>query len=503
MVIIQLVRITTLQINYFPSLKDPFSLMENQKTKIINRLILQIIRNDIIPGVSFAYFYQNRSYQQAYGLRNTNTRQPMTPSTIFNIESISKFISATAMLIGIDNHEFDFSTRLDNHLQLSDPWVANVLEFQDVLSHRSGLPEFASERRMCLNYPQKEIIQSFADYRITDFRNSFKYQNILYNYAQQAVSKKQREYIERLFDYACMSETTMGVESLEREENSAHPSSRNSNNEWIANPFPDELPQEPGASGINSNVIDLINFGKYHLNRGVIRSVEKDNSSIYLNSINPTLFDRMYEIRSKSNDIFVGDYYGFGVGINLKPHTKFYNHAGDYELGYDHNIIVDPDNNLIIVVLTNALTGIAWAFSNFIRNILLNISEGEALKIFEREFGAFGRSIKSSIQKCNPSLIIPWHESLIKNMIGTYNNLDLGSIVITSIKDEIFIIIGKTDESLLLNKDHYWETTIYNESFRIDQQVFIVPSGSFDGMIIGLAVNIFNGTYMYEKIHKR
>lgn len=86
-----------------------------------------------------------------YGLRNSVTRDPITPQSIFEAYSLTKLLVAYRALNLCRNGVLDLDRPLDDYLET--PYVGNdrragLITARTVLSHTSGLPDDETERRI-------------------------------------------------------------------------------------------------------------------------------------------------------------------------------------------------------------------------------------------------------------------------------------------------------------------------------------------------------------------
>ncbi|HRI79811.1 MAG TPA: serine hydrolase domain-containing protein, partial [Cyclobacteriaceae bacterium] len=77
-------------------------------------------------------------YQKAFGISNINTQIPVNNSTIFQMASISKTFTATALLIACEKHNIDINAPIGNIVKELPPRLSKVTIHQ-LLSHNSGI----------------------------------------------------------------------------------------------------------------------------------------------------------------------------------------------------------------------------------------------------------------------------------------------------------------------------------------------------------------------------
>jgi CubicO group peptidase (beta-lactamase class C family) len=112
--------------------------------KKLETIIPQLLQEYSVPGLSIAIIENGKiGWSQGFGVRDTATRKPVTPETIFESASLSKptFAYAVLKLVGING--FTLDTPLTEYL--SEPFIPDEPRLQSItarmiLSHTSGLP---------------------------------------------------------------------------------------------------------------------------------------------------------------------------------------------------------------------------------------------------------------------------------------------------------------------------------------------------------------------------
>lgn len=125
---------------------------KEKKEQIIQRLdtlIPQLMKEGDVPGLSIALI-QNAEvvWHHGYGLRNSQTKEPVTDNTMFEAASLSKFVFSYAVLKLVDSGKFDLDTPLNKYLpgnyDVGDDPRINQITARHVLSHTTGFPNWRS-----------------------------------------------------------------------------------------------------------------------------------------------------------------------------------------------------------------------------------------------------------------------------------------------------------------------------------------------------------------------
>jgi CubicO group peptidase (beta-lactamase class C family) len=107
-----------------------------------------------IPGLALAVAREGRAIKESgYGLANVELEVPVTPVTVFEIGSISKQITATAIMMLAEEGKVSLNDRISKYIAES-PQSWRSATVRHLLTHTSGhrnyngLPGFALSERL-------------------------------------------------------------------------------------------------------------------------------------------------------------------------------------------------------------------------------------------------------------------------------------------------------------------------------------------------------------------
>lgn len=317
-----------------------------------HNLITKVMAQERIPGLAIAIIDENKIiWTEGFGYTDFNKERPVTPETIFSIQSMSKTITATAEMIAVQDGLIDLdkpiSTYLPNFTVNSrfDEKPQEKITIRHLLSHTAG---FAFDAPVGNNiYPEtpsfEAHIRSVSDTWLRyPVNQRYCYSNIgidLAGYILQVKSGKNfPDYVkEKLLDPIEMKTSTFDIDIIKKNQNRAIGHST------YSTAVPLEIPMIP-SGGFYSNVLDLSKFVQFHLNQGKI-----NNKSI----LSTKLLEEMYTIPYPVN----GQYEGYALGIvkvwNDKLNAFYYNHSGG-GFGFLANIVWYPDYGTGLIILTNS-----------------------------------------------------------------------------------------------------------------------------------------------------
>lgn len=205
---------------------------------------------------------------KGYGMANYEHKVPNTSKTKFNIGSITKTITATAIMQLVEKNKISLEDTIDKYIQ-GYPQGSKI-HISDLLSQKSGIPDYEEfpefmDTTMRLYRTPDQIIESFKD-KPLEFEpgSKYKYSNsafILLGYViERATNGTYEDYVkENIFKPLEMNDTEVaGNKKLI--ENRAEGYSVN-NKEILNCDFLDNS-NEFGAGGIYSTVEDLYKWHK-------------------------------------------------------------------------------------------------------------------------------------------------------------------------------------------------------------------------------------------------
>ncbi|NJC09089.1 serine hydrolase domain-containing protein [Polymorphobacter fuscus] len=202
-------------------------------------------------------------FVRAYGETLAQSKDPVTPDTVFRWASLSKSI-ASAVVVGL---AAEGKLSLDAPLAtlgttLALPGGTRAITVADVLSHRLGLPHNAWDDRLEAGEDPRMLRASFATLKPEcPPATCYAYQNIAYDTATEVVERVTgRDYATvaraRLFVPLGMDHATIGRQGLESAASWARPHRHNK----VSTTVNDSYYRVPAAGGVNSSIRDLLRW---------------------------------------------------------------------------------------------------------------------------------------------------------------------------------------------------------------------------------------------------
>lgn len=311
-----------------------------------------------VPGMAVAIIQNDTVvYEKCFGVINVTSQVPVNADTRFQLASISKsFTTATiASMVGTGDLSWDDSAaKINPGLQFSDPWITEHVTIRDLLSHKTGLPEYAGDELLEFGYNRSDLIYKLRYLALTgEFRSSYAYSNLGITAAAETAAIKAgmpwEELIgERIFIPAGMTNSSAVFADFAEAENHADTYVvMNGVPEQTSVMFNDDV--NSPAGGVSSTLNDMIRYLTLQLNDGKIDGVQ---------IIDPAALSETH----KAQNIRLSDYvsieaYGLGWDVLSADGRVKIEHGGDLTSGVSTLITFYPEEGMGIVVLTNGFPG--------------------------------------------------------------------------------------------------------------------------------------------------
>lgn len=310
-----------------------------------------------IPGMAVGIVKDGELvFSKGYGVKDVETREPVTPETIFQIGSTSKAFTSFLLAQLIDRGEVNWKDRVVDHFpefRMYDPWVTSNFLIEDLMAQHSGLPPYSGDFMAFLNYSRDEIIQKMRFILPANtFRTDFAYQNNLFLVAGKIIENHSgltwEENIEKeIFAALGMDESSDTLEGYFETGNYATTYSRYNEEltriEFDGNSFKFAYIYGP-AGGINSNIVDMSKWLSLQMNKGVF------GDEVLLSRVQYDFLHRPATFAGSSDSRML--FYCQGWIYEQRRDYRVFWHNGE-TIGCKTMVAYLPDDDLGIVVLSN------------------------------------------------------------------------------------------------------------------------------------------------------
>jgi CubicO group peptidase (beta-lactamase class C family) len=433
----------------------------------IERLAQKQIQENALPGLAIAVVFQDKvRYAKGFGVRDVNTKVPVDADTVFQLASVSKSVGSTVVadLVGEGKITWDSKLSvLDPTFAMFDPWVTREITIRDMYAHRSGLPEHAGDLLEDLGFTRAEILHRLRyQHPESSFRSHYAYTNFgmteggiaaakAYGLAWEDASEQKlyrplgmASTSSRYADFVARTNKALGHVLVD--------------GKWVQKFKRDPDAQSP-AGGVSSSVNDVAKWMRLQLASGKFDGKQIVDEKALAETHQP-------QMRTGSNPFTrLPTFYGLGWNVSYDPEGRLrLNHSGAFDLGAATYVNLVPDEQLAMVVLTNAYpTGMAEALGTiFVDTALYGKPTQDWLVVFKQVFSnpaATGTVLGFDYSKSPGS---PSSASKNSAYLGRYTNDYFGDVSVVEKNGELAIVQDPRNKTLPMQ--HYDRDTFTYET---------------------------------------
>ncbi|QAA82468.1 serine hydrolase [Aequorivita sp. H23M31] len=439
----------------------------------IDSLVEKTMKTFDVPGMAVAVLKDGKIYHKnTYGIRSIKTKEKVNENTLFGVASNTKAFTTAALGQLVDKGKLNWDTKVTDIIpdfKLYDAYVTNEFTVRDLITHRSGLGLGAGDLMV---FPasntttKKEMIHNLRYLKpVSSFRSKYDYDNLLYIVAGEIVARVSGEdyddYIRKnFFEPLKMTRSKLSIPEIDADPNRIDGHAPvNGKLEITTNTFTQIATP---AAGIYASINDMSKWVQAQLDKG--KYGEKLKDSLFSEKVHREMWTPQTIVRSGKwpyNTHFTA--YGLGWFLSDIDGNFQVTHTGGL-LGIVSQVIMFPDLDLGIIILTNQQSGAAFtAISNSIKDSYFGIKGKDRVKEYnERRLEAESREdsivsqlekdiqaqIKSKVPKPNPT-----------DYVGTYKDPWFGEVIVSNQKDGLHFKSEKSSD--LTGKMTYYKGTTF------------------------------------------
>lgn len=215
-------------------------------------------------------------YAKGFGFKDVQTKEPVTPNTIFGCASVSKSFTSMAIAQLADKGELSVDDPVVKHIpgfKLKCVPDMSAVKMRHILSHTTGVPPM-KRRQDITDFGRHIEYLATADYELLgDPGQYFSYCNDTFLLNGLIIESKTGQVYRRymtshILDAVGMNRSTYNLEELEKMGEVSTPYIYNKKTDkHEAQPWPVLGTYEVGG-GVRSCVLDLMKYGQVYLNGG-------------------------------------------------------------------------------------------------------------------------------------------------------------------------------------------------------------------------------------------
>ncbi len=302
-----------------------------------------------IPGLAMAIVTDNQIFvTKAYGVKNLNTKEPMTTKSIFHMASVSKPFSAIAIMQLVEKGKMKLGDPLIKYLpyfKLDDSRYKDIT-IKQMLMHTSGIPDVTDyewDKPQFDDGAAERYVRSLVNEKmIAGPGEKWQYSNMAFDILADVIAKVSgmtfEDYIKQnILNPLEMTDSDFLRERIKPElRTTAHVSNLQSQ---VSDVYPYNRRHAP-SSCLNANVVEMCNWAIANMNTGAFKENRILDESSY-----KLLFEPQAKInnnRSVGLSWFIDKYRGM----------KTISHGGG-DLGFRSYIIMLPEKSLAVIAASN------------------------------------------------------------------------------------------------------------------------------------------------------
>lgn len=433
----------------------PVSAAEPLPTALIADLenyVVKTMKRSKVPGVAMVLVQGDQVvYSRGLGVRDRQTKAPVTPETVFGIGSSTKPMTAVAIASLVEDGLVDWHTKVTDIMPsfaLSNARVTGEVTLEDTLCMCSGVPRRMEE--ISVRYSEmtaEEMIGSLATIPLSgSFGHQFNYSSRMlaaggyiaamasggeYGDLAEAYANLMQE---RLFDPLGMASSTFSIDEAVASGNYAVPHYSSLSGYHAISPDIEGIftPIAP-AGALWSNADDVAKYLIMLLNGGVSADGQRIVSAENL----AYLWEPRVAIDSQIS-------YGLGWHVEDYHGLTVFHHPGG-TVGFASELVVIPERDIGFALLTNRLDQIT-PIGRMATYRLLEMLTGGA-QVYDQEMRNTVRDIRRQVltlslvtrRKVNPDEIAPY--------LGRYQNKVLGEVELVLHQDNTLWVDFREYES--------------------------------------------------------
>jgi len=346
----------------------------------LDSYVARVMKAFDVPGLSVAIVKNGKVVvAKGFGVKKLGEAAVVDENTLFGIGSNTKAFTAAALATLVDEGKISWDDPVYERLrgfQMYDPYVSHEMTIRDLLTHRSGMGLGEGD---LLFWPHTTFTREEIIYRLrfmkpaSSFRSHYAYDNLLYMTAGQIIpavtGESWDDYVrERILLPLGMNTTNLSTTLFKPGDDYAWPHSKIDGKLQVVQ-F-QSLDNAGPAGSINSSAAEMakwlllqLNHGKFLDRDGRLFSERSSREMWTPQTILPTGNAPGPLAALHAN--FAA--YGLGWGLRDYHGRKLVGHTGGV-LGFVSRVMLVPEENLGVVILTNAEEG--GAFDSILFHVL-------------------------------------------------------------------------------------------------------------------------------------
>jgi CubicO group peptidase (beta-lactamase class C family) len=471
-----------------------------------------------VPGLSLAIVKDGKILvAKGYGVRKLGESTLVDEHTMFGIGSNTKAFTTAALATLVDAGKLSWDDPVYQRLPgfvMYDPYVSHEMTIRDLLTHRSGMGLGEGDLLFWPHstYTRDEIIYKLRFMKpASSFRSHYAYDNLLYMTAGQIIpavtGTSWDDYIrQKIFIPLGMNNSNVSNAAFKPGDNYAFPHERVDGKLRVIKL---EVLDNAGPAGaINSCAADMARWVQLQLNHG--KFVDRDGR----------LFSegQSHEMWSPQTILPTGapppplaglktDFADYALGWGLRSYhgRKLVGHTGGVA-GFVSRVMLVPDENLGVVVLTNAEED--GAFDSILYHVLdhyFNLPPADWIAGYKAVKEMDDEEAADTVKKAEAARAATSKPSLpLEKYAGVYNDAWYGPITIRMENGGLVITFDHTPS--MIGDLQHWQYDTFKAHWRdrTIEDAFVTfslkPDGSIDSARMAAVSPLADFSFDYQDL---
>ncbi|GHE95692.1 serine hydrolase [Thalassotalea profundi] len=444
------------------------------KLETIKETVTRTMSTFQVPGVAVAIVKDGELIlNQGFGVIEHGKDLKVNADTLFGVASNTKAMTAALIAQLVDQGKLTWRTRVIDiipEFQMPDAYVTREFTIIDLLSHNSGLGLGAGDLMIWpeTSHTMAEIIKGIKYLpEASSFRSEFAYDNLMYILAGEIIARItgkswQENITENIFKPLAMNNTKAKFSLIDKSNTNvarAHVPLNGKLN-VVGGNF---LEKFSSAGSVASSVNDMSKWITAMLNQGAYAKAEHKEKRLFSATQSAELWQArtLLPVSALATERDKTHFLAYGLGWFMKDYhgVKLVYHTGGI-LGMVSKVVLVPEENLGMVILTNQQSGYAFnAIADQILNEYLNLPKKDWVAHYQvsRDKRLAQESKRLADAKANidenskPSLPLEDYAQL-------YQDDWYGDIAIEEVDGQLYMSFTKTLE-LRGTLEHYQHNT--------------------------------------------
>lgn len=422
--------------------QDVLALPENGVDAAVEQLpgiVEDVLERTGVPGMSVAVVHDGEVlFAEGFGVREIGTDKAVNADTVFQLASLSKPLSATAVAaaIGRSGGNLGWDTPIHTLLpgfEYSDDAVTGLATVGDAFSHRTGLATGAGDDLEDIGYGREVILDRLRLQPLDAFRTSYHYSNYGLTVGAEGVAESRGQSWDALMDELVFGPIGMESSSARHSDYLARDNRAllhaKIDGKFVAAYDRNPDPQAP-AGGVSSTVKDLARWMNVLIHGGELESDGGTSRIADAEALAEAMSPQIVS-NSPQKDGERPSHYGHGFNANpLLSGRMAYSHSGAFVLGAGTAVQLVPQLGLGIVALGNgAPVGAPESVTSQFMDI---VQFGEPTRDWTGDLGGFFAALLDPVGdlvgKDRPAGAAEPRD--VQELVGTYTSPYFGELTV-------------------------------------------------------------------------